>query len=72
MTAQLLAPASPRGVPWMPDSRCSPEEPHRQRGMWATGLTKRGAKALLDWLEAHGHGDYQVSYIADEGFSVTE
>jgi hypothetical protein len=72
MSSLRLAPASPRKSPWMPDSRCPSEEPHGPRALWATGLTPTGAEALLDWLEAHGHSDCQVSYIAGEGFTVTE
>lgn len=71
MSTPLLAPASPRKSPLMPDSRCHPEEPHRQGGLLATGLTKAEAEALLDWMEAHGRGDCQVSYVAGEGFTVT-
>jgi hypothetical protein len=55
-----------------PDFRRFAEGPHRQRRPWATGLTKRGAEAVLDWLEAHGHSDCRVSYVAGEGFTVTE
>jgi hypothetical protein len=40
--------------------------------VWATGLTKTGAEALLDWLEAHGHNHCQVCYVAGEGFTVTQ
>jgi hypothetical protein len=72
MTTHLLAPARPRRSPVKPDSRCHPEEPQRPRGLWATGLTKTGAEAFLDWLEVHGHGDCQVSYVVGEGFAVTE
>ena len=72
MSTELLAPPSPRKSPFMPGSRCYPETPHRQRQLWATGLTKTGAEAVLDWLEAHGHSACQVSDVADEGFTVTE
>jgi hypothetical protein len=72
MSTQLLAPPSPRMSSLAPDFLCQAEEPHRQRGMWATGLTKTGAEAVLDWLEAHGHGACQVSYVDGEGFTVTE
>jgi hypothetical protein len=56
----------------MPDSWPHPEEAQRPRRVWATGLTKTAAEALLDWLEAHGLGGCQVSYVAGEGFAVTE
>jgi len=72
MSTQLLAPASPRKSPVMPDSWPHPEEAQRPRRVWATGLTKTAAEALLDWLEAHGLGGCQVSYVAGEGFAVTE
>ena len=72
MSTQLLAPANPSKAPLIPDSRCHAEEPHRQKGIWASGLTKTGAESFLDWLEAHGHCDCQVSYVANEGFTVTE
>jgi hypothetical protein len=71
MSTQLLAAASHRKSPLMPASRCHPEEPHRQGGLWATGLTKAEAEVVLDWMEAHGNGDCQVSYVAGEGFTVT-
>ena len=71
MSTELLAPPSTTKSPFRLDSRCHPERPHRQRQLWATGLTKTGAEAVLDWLEAHGHSDCQVSCVADEGFTVT-
>jgi predicted GIY-YIG superfamily endonuclease len=72
MSTRMLAPASPRRPPLLPNSRCHPEQPHRPRRRWATGLTKTGAEAVLDWLEAHGHSHCQVSLVAGEGFTVTE
>ena len=72
MSSQLLTRASSRKSPWRLDSPCHPEKPHRPKGLWATGLTKAGAEAFLDWLEVHGHGDCQVSYVVGEGFAVTE
>jgi hypothetical protein len=72
MSTQLLAPSGPSMSPLMQDSPSHAKEPHRQRVMWATGLTKTEAEAVLDWLEAHGHGDCQVSYVDGEGFTVTE
>jgi hypothetical protein len=55
----------------MPSRQCRPEKPQRQSQLWGTGLTKTGAEAVLDWLEVHGHGGCQVSYVAGEGFTVT-
>jgi putative acetyltransferase len=48
------------------------EEPHPQRRIWATGLTKTEAERVLDWLEAHGHRNCQVFFVAGHGFTVTE
>lgn len=72
MSTQLLVPVSPRMPPWIPNSWCHAEETQRQKGIWASGLTKTGAESFLDWLEVHGHCDCQVSYVAGEGFTVTE
>ncbi len=35
-----------------------------------TGLTKTQPEEVLDWLEAHGHGDGQLS-IAGDHFALT-
>jgi DNA-binding response OmpR family regulator len=35
-----------------------------------SGLTKAGAEALLDWLEANGRGPAEVVYKDGEGFCV--
>ena len=35
-----------------------------------SGLTKEGAEALLDWLEAHGCRDAQVCLDESGGFTV--
>jgi hypothetical protein len=72
MSTQLSAPARPKISPVMPDPRCHAEEPPRQRRLWATGLTKTRAEAVLDWLEAHDHGNCQVSYVDGKGFTITE
>jgi hypothetical protein len=55
----------------MPDSLRCPEQTNRQQRSWATGVTKTGAEAVLDWLENHGQSDCQVSYVAGDGFTVT-
>jgi len=72
MSTQLLAPPSPRKSPLISDPRCHAEEPHRQKKIWASGLTKTGAESFLDWLEVHNQSDCQVSYVAGEGFTITE
>ena len=72
MSPELLPPPGSGMSPMTPDSRRRPVKPHRQRQRWATGLTKSRAEALLDWLEAHGHSGCQVTYVAAEGFTVTE
>jgi len=71
MTTQLLASSGLSLSPLMPDSPSHAKEPHRKRGTF-TGLTKPEAEAVLDWLEAHGHCDCQVSYVDGECFTVTE
>jgi hypothetical protein len=37
----------------------------------ATSLSKTAAEDYLDWLEAHGQGDCDVTYVAGEGFTIT-
>jgi hypothetical protein len=39
--------------------------------MRVTGLTKSQAEDLLDWLEANGYRDRQISYLPGKGFSVS-
>lgn len=34
------------------------------------GLSKTEAESLLDWLEAHGYGQREVSCAEDRGFTV--
>lgn len=46
-------------------------EPHPQRRILATGLSKTEAENVLDWLETHGQRDCQVSFVEGEGFTVT-
>jgi hypothetical protein len=71
MSTQLLVPASPRMVRFLPNPRFHAQDLHRQKGIWASGLTKTAAESFLDWLEVHGHRDCQVSYVVGEGFAVT-
>lgn len=33
-------------------------------------LNKTEAEKLLDWLEAHGYGQREVVYVAEQGFTV--
>jgi hypothetical protein len=70
MSTTLLPTSNPRKSPLLRDSRCQPQKPHRKRQLVATGLSKTRAEAVLDWLEAHGHSDCQVAYVADEGFAI--
>jgi len=72
MSSHLLVPTSPRGFYWPPGSSCDHEELNRKGGLWGTALTKTAAEDLLDWLETHGHGYCQVSYVVGEGFTVME
>jgi hypothetical protein len=67
MTPQLLAPV---GCQEMPDSQSNLVQPYQR--IWAAGLTKIDAEDLLDWLDSHGNNRCQVSYVAGEGFVVTE
>ncbi len=50
------------------ERRTSPIE--QQACFRRTGLSKTEAEELLDWLEGHGQTG-QLSYSADEGFSVS-
>jgi hypothetical protein len=71
MSTAVLAPSNLRKVSMIRDSRCHLEQPHRQRQVLATSLSKTAAEDLLDWLEAHGQGDCDVTYVASEGFTIT-
>jgi hypothetical protein len=72
MSTELLVRFSPGNSRLKANTRCDPEKPDRKRQPWATCLTKTGAETVLDWLEAHGHSDCRVSYVAGEGFTVSE
>jgi hypothetical protein len=72
MSTSLWEPAGPRKRTPVPGSTCSPEVPPRQRRLLASGLTKAAAEAVLDWLEAYGHRDCQVTYVPGEGFMIAE
>jgi hypothetical protein len=65
-----LTPTSLNRSRRMPYSQRRAEQSPLQRQLWATGLTKMRAEAVLDWLENHGHCDCQVSYVAGKGFTV--
>jgi hypothetical protein len=70
-SARRLPPSrGPSGV--TPHSRCRPENLQRQRRLLASRLTKAAAEEVLDWLQAHGRQGCQVSYVAGEGFTITE
>ena len=43
----------------------------RQKPRRVTGLTKSEAEDLLDWLQANGYREYQLSYSASRGFTVS-
>jgi hypothetical protein len=37
---------------------------------WTTGLTRTEAEELLDWLEANGYGERELSFQPEQGFQV--
>src|SRR5271167_2981519 len=69
MNTQLLV--SPSEI-FRPDFRHKPEEIERNGRTWGAGLTKTAAEDLLDLLEAHGHGQCQLSFVVGDGFMVME
>ena len=42
----------------------------QQRMIRVVGLNKSQAEDLLDWLQANGYREYQLSYTAGKGFTV--
>ena len=72
MSTPLWEPAGPRKAAPVPGCECRPEVPRRQRRRLASGLPKAAAAAVLDWLEAYGHHDCQVTYVPGEGFTIAE
>ena len=44
--------------------------PTSPKTLHKTGLTKTEAEDLMDWLEAHGYRQLQLSYTSGQGFAV--
>jgi hypothetical protein len=72
MTGQQFAPAYRWTFPLSAEFECHCEQVERPRRIWATGVTKTRAEAILDWLDAQVHGDCRVTYVAGEGYTVVE
>jgi hypothetical protein len=51
-----------------PDPRPSGAE--EQGWAWVGGLTRAEAEQVLDWLEANGYQDRELSFQPEKGFRV--
>jgi hypothetical protein len=57
----------PNPSPQKQEKRCGVDE---QGWAWTTGLTRTEAEELLDWLEANGYRERELSFQPEQSFQV--